>query len=61
MEVGKKIADKISYILDEICIDLTEDERIEFYRSLSVISDSLELCANGINKAKKIKENKELS
>ena len=61
MEVGKKIADKISYILDEICIDLTEDERIEFYRSLSVISDSLELCANGINNAKKIKENKELS
>ena len=55
-EVGKKITDKINCVLDEICIDLTEEERIEFYRSLAVISDSLELCANGINKAKKIKK-----
>lgn len=55
-EVGKKITDKINCVLDEICIDLTEEERVEFYRSLAVISDSLELCANGINKAKKIKK-----
>ena len=55
-EVGKKITDKINCVLDEICIDLREEERVEFYRRLAVISDSLELCVNGINKAKKIKK-----
>ena len=55
MVAGKKIADKINCVLDEICIDLTEEQREEFYRSLAIISDSLELCVNGIHKAKKIK------
>jgi len=41
-EVGKKIADKIALVLDEMDGGLTEDERIALYRSLSVISDSLE-------------------
>ncbi|MBQ8407370.1 MAG: MarR family transcriptional regulator [Clostridia bacterium] len=41
-EVGKKIADKIDRVLDEISIGLTEQERIEFYRCLSIISNSLE-------------------
>lgn len=41
-EVGKKIADKISGVLDTISVDLTEEERIAFYRSLAIISDSLE-------------------
>ncbi len=54
-EVGEKITDKINCVLEEICIDLTEEQRIEFYRCLAIISDSLELCVNGINKAKKIK------
>ena len=54
-EVGKKITDKINFVLDEICIDLTEEERAGFYRSLAIISDSLELCTKGIQKAKKIK------
>lgn len=40
--VGKKIADKISNVLDEISVGLTEEERIAFYRSLSIISDSLD-------------------
>ena len=40
--VGKKIADKISGVLDTISGGLTEEERIEFYRSLSIISESLE-------------------
>ncbi len=56
-EVGKKIADKINFVLDEICIDLTAEQREEFYYGLAVISDSLELCVNGIQKAKKIKGN----
>lgn len=41
-EVGKKIADKINGVLDAISGGLTEDERVAFYRSLSIISDSLE-------------------
>ena len=41
-EVGKKIADKIDGVLDAISGELTEEERIAFYRSLSIISESLE-------------------
>lgn len=57
-EVAQKITDKINCVLDDICIDLTEEQRVEFYRSLTVISDSLELCTKGIQKAKKIKTTK---
>ncbi len=59
MEVGKKITDKINCVLDEICIDLSEEERGAFYRSLAIISDSLELCTKGIQKAKKMKTDKD--
>ena len=41
-EAGRKIADKINGVLDAISDGLTEQERIAFYRSLSIISDSLE-------------------
>ena len=41
-EVGKKISDKINGVLDAISGGLTEEERVAFYRSLSIISDSLE-------------------
>lgn len=41
-EVGKKIADKVNGILDAISGGLTEEERVAFYRSLSIISESLE-------------------
>ena len=44
--VGKKIADKIDLVLDEINIELAEEERIAFYRSLSIISDVLETISN---------------
>ena len=44
-EVGKKIADKISSVLDTISVGLTEEERIAFYRSLSIVSESLEAVA----------------
>ena len=40
--VGKKIADKITGVLDTISGGLSEGERVEFYRCLSVISESLE-------------------
>lgn len=45
-EVGKEIAKKIDRLLDKISDGLTEKERIEFYRSLAIISDSLEAVAN---------------
>ncbi len=40
--VAKKIADKIGGVLDEISVGLTEEERIAFYCSLTIISDSLD-------------------
>ena len=49
LEVGKKIANKIDEVLDEISDGLTEKERVDFYRSLSIISNSLDKCAQGIN------------
>ena len=44
-EVGKRIADKINFVLDELSTDLTEEERIAFYRKLSIISEGLEKIA----------------
>ncbi len=44
--IGKKIGDKIDRVLDEISIELSDEERNEFYRSLSIISNSLENVAN---------------
>ena len=44
-DVGKKIADKIDGVLDEISVGLTDEERVTFYRSLAIISDSLEMVA----------------
>ena len=41
-EVGKKISDKISGVLNAVSGSITEDERLSFYRSLSIISQSLE-------------------
>lgn len=42
LEVGKQIADKIDGVLDAISDTLTEAERAAFYRSLSIISESLD-------------------
>lgn len=47
-EVGKQIGDKISAVLDTVSVDLTEEERAAFYRSLSIISKSLEDIAKNI-------------
>lgn len=41
-EAGKKIADKINSAIEKISTALTKEERIVFYRSLSIISDGLE-------------------
>lgn len=44
--VGKKIADKIDGVLEEISGGMSEEERFAFYRSLTIISNSLEAVAN---------------
>lgn len=44
--VGKQIADKIDHVLEEISVGLSEEERCAFYRSLTIISDSLDAVAN---------------
>ncbi len=49
VEAAKKIADKIGDIFDVIGDSLTEQERADFYRSLSVISNSLDKCAKALN------------
>ena len=51
-EVGKKIADKISDVLDAVSIGLSETERIAFYRSLAIVSENLD----NISKSKELKE-----
>lgn len=45
-EVAKKIADKVDRILEEISVALTEEERVQFYRSLTLISKGLDNIAN---------------
>lgn len=44
--IGKKIADKIDDILEEIGVVLSEEERVAFYKSLTVISEHLDEMAN---------------
>ena len=50
-EVGKKICEKVNRVLDEVSVGLTEEERVAFYRSLAIISDSLEKCVKTQNDA----------
>lgn len=46
VEVAKKISDKITYFLKQISVELTEDERLQFYHSLLLISNGLDNIAN---------------
>ena len=48
-ETGKRIADKIDRVFDEISAGLTEEERIAFYRSLSIISDGLDAISSRLD------------
>lgn len=47
IEVGKKIADKVSRVLDEVGSGLNDEERKAFYQSLNIISENLEKVCNG--------------
>ena len=44
--VGKKIADKIDGVLEEVGASMTEAERDAFYRSLAAVSESIDAVAN---------------
>jgi DNA-binding MarR family transcriptional regulator len=52
-EMGKRIADKIEDVLTEISVGLSELERKEFYRSLTIISEGLETIEKRLNKRDK--------
>ena len=45
LKVSREIAEKVDLVLQEISTGLTEEERRAFYRSLSIISDSLDAVA----------------
>ena len=45
-EAAKKIADKIDAVLKTISTDLSDEERKAFYKSLAIISESLDSVAN---------------
>lgn len=45
-EIGKEIAEKIDGVLQKAGAGLDENERILFYRNLSLISENLERIAN---------------
>jgi len=48
-EAGKKICDKVNFVLDEVCVGLTEGQRNDFYRYLAIISDNLEQATVGFD------------
>ena len=41
-QIAGLIADKINWVLKEVSTGLTEEQRLAFYRSLTIISDSLD-------------------
>ena len=59
-EIAGLIAGKIDWVLKEISAGLTEEERLAFYRSLSIISSSLDAVARtSINTLQAAERNEE--
>ena len=50
MRAGKRIADKIAAVLDEISTGISEQDRAVFYRSLNIISENIEKVAKSYDK-----------
>jgi len=44
--IGKEILEKVNGVLEQMNDGLTEEERVAFYRSLSIISEGLDLVAD---------------
>lgn len=45
LRAGKRIADRIAAVLDEISIGISEEDRAVFYRSLNKISENIDQVA----------------
>ncbi len=45
IRAGKRIADKISAVLDEISVGISDEDREIFYRSLNIISENIDKVA----------------
>ncbi len=45
MRAGKRIADKIASVLDEISMGISDEDRAVFYRSLNIISENIDKIA----------------
>ena len=45
-KVAKKIADKVEKVLEAVSTSLSDEERRAFYKSLAIISESLDTVAN---------------
>jgi len=45
MRAGKRIADKIAAVLDEISTGISDEDRAIFYRSLNIISENIDKVA----------------
>ncbi len=41
-EAGRRVAERIAYVLEETGSALSEEDRVAFYRSLKIISDRLD-------------------
>ena len=54
-KVAKKIADKVEKVLEAVSTSLSDEERRAFYKSLAIISESLDAVANK-NESKKESE-----
>ena len=50
MRAGKRIADKIIAVLDEISEGVSPEDRIVFYRSLNIISENIDKVAKSYKK-----------
>lgn len=50
MRAGKRIADKISEVLDEISTGISDEDRKVFYRSLNIISENIDTVAKSYEK-----------
>ena len=46
LEAGKKIHEKIGYVLEGITFELDDTQRAEFYRCLTLVSERLEAIGN---------------
>jgi len=50
MRAGKRIADKIADVLDEISTGISAEERASFYRNLNIISENIDKVAKSYEK-----------